>query len=134
MDETPNFCSAILVAARSWSSQRGLPTISHDGRIAHALVLSVLVKSLLGTEPRCHRRVISMYIGVLAALSLADTSDPRDVLSGTLMSSFGDYQDQPQIVVTRNGTWSAVLTVNSAHEGQGSQRVMSTFSGDAGRT
>jgi hypothetical protein len=70
-------------------------------------------------------------LALVASIALAD---PRDVLSGTLISSFGDYQDQPQIVVTRNGTWSAVITVNSVHEGQGSQRVMSTYSHDAGAT
>ena len=45
------------------------------------------------------------------------------------------YQDQPQIVVNpRTGKWACVLTVNSAHEGQGAQRVVSSTSTDEGKT
>ena len=44
------------------------------------------------------------------------------------------YQDQPQVVVRSDGGWSCVLTLNSQHEGQNSQRVVSTVSTDEGLT
>ena len=54
--------------------------------------------------------------------------------NGNLISGEGGYQDQPQVVVTRNGSWSCVLTLNAVREGGGSQRVVSTVSHDEGVT
>ena len=51
-----------------------------------------------------------------------------------LISDDGGYQDQPQILVNADGSWSCVLTLNSAHEGQNSQRVVSTVSTNEGRS
>jgi len=64
-------------------------------------------------------------------------ADPRFALNGNpiLDASLYKYQDQPQIVVDpHTGKWSCALTVNSAHEGQGAQRVVSTTSTDQGKT
>ena len=59
--------------------------------------------------------------------------DWRNVCNGMLISDTGGYQDQPQVVVNPDGSWSCVFTLNSAHEGQDSQRVVSTVSTDEGQ-
>jgi hypothetical protein len=59
--------------------------------------------------------------------------DWRNVCNGMLISDSGGYQDQPQVLVNEDGSWSCVFTLNSAHEGQDSQRVVSTVSTDEGK-
>jgi hypothetical protein len=58
--------------------------------------------------------------------------DWRNVCNGRLISHVGGYQDQPQVVVRKDGGWSCVFTLGAEHEGGGSQRVVSTVSTDEG--
>jgi hypothetical protein len=77
--------------------------------------------------------VLETARSAIATLLIADKQkDPRNILSGTTISASAGYQDQPQIVITKNGTWNAVITSNSGHEGQSSQSVVSTTSTNHG--
>lgn len=67
-------------------------------------------------------------------VSSAAWHDDRWINTGRNISNgFGDA-DQPQVVVTQDGAWQCVLAVNSAHEGQGDQQVVSLRSTDQGAT
>ena len=70
----------------------------------------------------------------LANATVVAAQDWRNVCNGMLISDDGGYQDQPQVLVNADGSWSCVLTLNSAHEGQDSQRVVSTVSTDTGKS
>lgn len=59
--------------------------------------------------------------------------DPRDITRGRVIPDEG-YVDQPYVVVTREGSWLAVMTTGQDTEGQPGQHVVSTISRDQGRT
>jgi hypothetical protein len=77
---------------------------------------------------------------LMAALAAASAgaqhyADLRDLRSGSIMGNITTgYADQPNCLVHRGTTWICVLTHSGAHEGLGSERVLSTVSSDRGRS
>lgn len=75
-----------------------------------------------------------MARSAVRAIPPAALSDSRFINTGLNISSGFGYADQPQVVVRSDGAWQVVLTVNSAHEGQFGQQVVSAISMDEGRS
>jgi hypothetical protein len=59
--------------------------------------------------------------------------DPRNIESGWPIAADG-YCDQPYVVVNDDGSWCCVMTTGPGQEGDLRQHVVSTISGDQGRT
>ena len=73
------------------------------------------------------------FTSLPASMTVAETSDPRDVSNGHIIPDEG-YCDQPYVVVLPSGKWLCVLTTGAGKEGQTGQHVVSTTSTDHGRT
>lgn len=76
------------------------------------------------------RGVLAMAMAI--SMSCGDV-DLRNVVTGDEIPSVS-YADQPYVVTTKDGNWLCVLTTGPGHEGQGGQHIISTISGDKGRS
>eukprot|EP01050_Picozoa_sp_SAG11_P011930 SAG11_NODE_1297_length_5269_cov_3.432302_1_plen_252_part_00 len=110
------------------ASHCGKPTeLPHQNRVGRMLscVIMAALAALAATSRAAAQPPPSPTPHACAGQGSADW---RNVCNGKLISSNGGYQDQPQIVVTEEGTvetWSCVFTLNSAHEGEGEATVRS---------
>ena len=74
---------------------------------------------------------IVALLGVAAETTIA--KDMRDIATGYVIPDEG-YCDQPYVVITKDGNWLCLLTTAGGHEGDDASHVVSTISGDQGRT
>ncbi|HRK34823.1 MAG TPA: exo-alpha-sialidase [Candidatus Hydrogenedentes bacterium] len=70
---------------------------------------------------------------VQLAMLVTVAADPRNVQTGHVIPD-ESYCDQPYVVVLPDGTWLCTLTTGAGEEGATSQHVVSTRSGDQGKT
>ena len=77
-----------------------------------------------------------MGLGMMAQaadIRAVRAADPRNISNGRRIPAL-NYVDQPYAVVTSNGNWVCVMTTGKGLEGQAGQHVVSTVSGDQGKT
>ena len=70
---------------------------------------------------------------VVVAAAAEERGDLRNIATGSVIPDEG-YCDQPYVVVTKDGKWLCSVTTGKGAEGDAGQHIISTISGDQGKT